>query len=118
MDFIDYYKVLGISRTASQDDIKSAYRKLARKLHPDLNPKDKEANKKFQQVNEANEVLSPRLGLPAHSHLRLRYPRLGYPQLLVQLSWSRKFPGRANRKPVSSVMGLLLRVMSRCPGAG
>jgi len=58
MDFIDYYKILGINKTASQDEIKAAYRKLARKHHPDLNPNDKEANKKFQQVNEANEVLS------------------------------------------------------------
>ncbi len=58
MAFIDYYEVLGIPKTATADDIKSAYRKLARKLHPDLNPNDKEANKKFQQVNEANEVLS------------------------------------------------------------
>jgi curved DNA-binding protein len=58
MAFIDYYKILGVSKTASQDEIKNAYRKLARKLHPDLNPDDKEANKKFQQINEANEVLS------------------------------------------------------------
>ena len=58
MEFIDYYKVLGIEKNASDEDIKKAYRKLARKLHPDLNPNDKEAHKKFQQINEANEVLS------------------------------------------------------------
>ena len=58
MEFIDYYKVLGVNKNATQDDIKKAYRKLARKHHPDLNPNDKEAHKKFQQVNEANEVLS------------------------------------------------------------
>lgn len=58
MAFIDYYKILELSKTASSDDIKKAYRKLARKYHPDLNPNDKEANKKFQQINEANEVLS------------------------------------------------------------
>jgi len=58
MEFIDYYKILGIDKTASEDDIKKAYRKLARKHHPDLNPNDKEAHKKFQQINEANEVLS------------------------------------------------------------
>lgn len=57
MDFIDYYKILDIDRNASAEDIKKAYRKLARKYHPDLNPNDKEANKKFQQINEANEVL-------------------------------------------------------------
>ncbi|WP_299569033.1 J domain-containing protein, partial [uncultured Pedobacter sp.] len=58
MDFIDYYKVLEIDKSASADDIKKAYRKLARKLHPDVNPNDKEAQHKFQQINEANEVLS------------------------------------------------------------
>jgi curved DNA-binding protein len=58
MAFIDYYKVLGIDKKASQEDIKKAYRKLARKYHPDLNPDDKEANKQFQLVNEANEALS------------------------------------------------------------
>lgn len=58
MDFIDYYTVLGVPKNASEDDIRKAYRKLARKHHPDLNPNDAEANKKFQQLNEANEVLS------------------------------------------------------------
>src|ERR1700712_3513969 len=58
MAFIDYYETLGITKNASADDIKKAYRKLARKHHPDLNPNDKEAHKKFQQINEANEVLS------------------------------------------------------------
>lgn len=57
MAYIDYYKVLGIDKTASQDDIKKAYRKLARKYHPDLNPDDKQANKMFQEINEANEAL-------------------------------------------------------------
>ncbi len=57
-DFIDYYKVLGVDKNASTDDIKKAYRKLARKFHPDLNPDDADAKKKFQQINEANEVLS------------------------------------------------------------
>jgi curved DNA-binding protein len=58
MAFIDYYQTLGITKTATDKDIKNAYRKLARKHHPDLNPNDAEANKKFQQLNEANEVLS------------------------------------------------------------
>jgi len=58
MAFIDYYSILGIDKNASEEDIKKAYRKLARKYHPDLNPNDKEAKTKFQQVNEANEVLS------------------------------------------------------------
>ena len=58
MAFIDYYQTLGLNKNASDKDIKNAYRKLARKYHPDLNPNDAEANKKFQQLNEANEVLS------------------------------------------------------------
>ncbi|UAY52854.1 DnaJ C-terminal domain-containing protein [Ferruginibacter albus] len=58
MEFIDYYKILELDKTATEADIKKAYRKLARKLHPDLNPNDKEAHKKFQAINEANEVLS------------------------------------------------------------
>jgi curved DNA-binding protein len=58
MNFIDYYHILGVNKTASEDDIKKAYRKLARKYHPDLNPNDESAKKKFQEINEANEVLS------------------------------------------------------------
>lgn len=58
MPFVDYYQILGLEKTASEKDIKNAYRKLARKYHPDLNPNDKEAQKKFQELNEANEVLS------------------------------------------------------------
>lgn len=58
MTYIDYYKILGINKKASANNIKKAYRKMARKYHPDLNPGDKEAEKKFKEINEANEVLS------------------------------------------------------------
>lgn len=70
MDFIDYYKTLELTKTASQDDVKKAYRKLARKYHPDLNPNDKEAEKKFKEINEANEVLS-------HPENRKKYDEYG-----------------------------------------
>ena len=70
MDFVDYYKTLGIDKKASEADIKKAYRKFARKYHPDLNPNDKEAEKKFKEVNEANEVLS-------HTENRKKYDSYG-----------------------------------------
>ena len=58
MAFIDYYKILEIDKSATEADIKKAYRKLARKYHPDLNPNDNDAERKFKELNEANEVLS------------------------------------------------------------
>lgn len=57
MAYKDYYKILGINRNANPDEIKKAYRKMARKYHPDVNPGDKEAERKFKELNEANEVL-------------------------------------------------------------
>jgi len=58
MAYIDYYKILGLNKSASQSDIKKAYKKLARKYHPDVNQDNDEAHRKFQEINEANEVLS------------------------------------------------------------
>jgi DnaJ-class molecular chaperone len=58
VDYKDYYKILGVSKNASEKEIRSAYRKLARQYHPDVNPGDKTAEDKFKEINEANEVLS------------------------------------------------------------
>ncbi len=70
MEYKDYYKVLGVGRDASAEDIKKAYRKLALKYHPDRNPGDKTAEDKFKEVNEANQVLSD-------PEKRAHYDRLG-----------------------------------------
>jgi curved DNA-binding protein len=58
MEYIDYYKILNVPKTATEGEIKSAYRKLARKYHPDVNPNNKASEQKFKEINEANEVLS------------------------------------------------------------
>lgn len=70
MDYKDYYKILGVDKNASTDDIKKAYRKLARKYHPDVNPNDKVAEERFKEINEANEVLTD-------PDKRAKYDRLG-----------------------------------------
>jgi curved DNA-binding protein len=70
MEYKDYYKILGVSRDASEKDIRQAFRRLARKYHPDVNPNDKEAEENFKQINEAYEVLSDQ-------DKRARYDQLG-----------------------------------------
>lgn len=70
MDYKDYYKVLGVPKTATQEDVKKAFRKLAMKYHPDKNPGDKKAEEKFKEANEANEVLSD-------AEKRRKYDELG-----------------------------------------
>ena len=70
VQFQDYYEILGVPRTATEDEIKKAFRKLARKHHPDVNPDDKTAEEKFKKLNEAYEVLSD-------AEKRKKYDRFG-----------------------------------------
>jgi len=70
MEYKDYYKTLGIAKNASEKEIKAAYRRLARKLHPDVNPNNRQAEARFKEINEANEVLSD-------PEKRKRYDQLG-----------------------------------------
>jgi curved DNA-binding protein len=70
MEYKDYYKILGVDRNASEKEIKKAYRRLARKYHPDVNPDDKDAEERFKEINEAHEVL-------ADPEKRQKYDQLG-----------------------------------------
>lgn len=82
MDFKDYYKILGVDKKASADDLKKVYRKLARKYHPDVNPGNKESEEKFKEISEAYEVLSDPEKRQKYDQLGAdwkRYEQAGHP---------------------------------------
>ncbi|HVU68724.1 MAG TPA: DnaJ domain-containing protein, partial [Ktedonobacteraceae bacterium] len=78
VDYKDYYKVLGVEKNASQKDIQKAFRKLARKYHPDVNPGDASAEEKFKEINEANEVLSDPEKRKQYDELSSYYQQYGH----------------------------------------
>ncbi len=95
MEYKDYYKVLGVSKSASAEDIKKAFRKLARKYHPDVNPGDKKSEEKFKEINEAYEVLSD-------AAKRRKYDTLG-PNWQEQFSYPSGAGGRSSNFRSSSM---------------
>lgn len=77
VDYKDYYKILGVDKKATEKEIRQAYRKLARKYHPDVNPSDKSAEEKFKEINEANEVLSDPEKRKKYDELSAYYQQYG-----------------------------------------
>ncbi len=88
MEYKDYYKILGVDKTASVDEVKKAYRKLARKYHPDVNPNDKVAEERFKEINEANEVLTDAEKRAKYDHLGASWQAYQYGGGMGGFDWS------------------------------
>ena len=95
----DFYKALGVSEDASESDIKKAYRKLSRKYHPDLNPGDAAAEKKFKEISEAYDVLSDKKQREEYDQIRRYMPR---PRTYRKQTTGRALPHQGEHPPVVS----------------
>lgn len=94
MEYKDYYKIIGVSKNASTEEIKSAFRKLAKKYHPDVNPGNKQAEQRFKEINEAHDVLSD-------SEKRQKYDQLGsdWERIARDQQYARQYYGQARSSP-------------------
>jgi curved DNA-binding protein len=105
MDYKDYYKILGVSKTASKDEIKKAYRKLARQYHPDVNQGNKASEEKFKEVNEAYEVLSDQAKREKYDHFGSQWQQYersgGRPEDFDWTQWSSRPAGGAYTQTIS-----------------
>jgi curved DNA-binding protein len=105
MEYKDYYKILEVGKSASSDEIKRAYRRLARKYHPDVNPGDKQAEERFKEINEAHEVLTDPQKRAKYDQLGASYhqwQRRGAPGGFDWSQWMSGFPGGTRVEYASS----------------